>query len=104
MAILLNRNLSKFANTKVLNVKDLFSAKKMNFSKSTYYDGEVLNGLLDWDRTDLNDMGYKIMTYKSALSLSIYHYTGRKVGTKPSAKSAKPSRHRQRTLAKQHSE
>ena len=89
MAILLKRNLSRFNNTTVLNVKDLYTNKKLNFSKCSSYNGEILNGLMDWDCTHLNELGYSIITRKSVLSLSMYHYCGRKVGTKNNGPAAK---------------
>ena len=101
MAVLLNRHMISMENTHVLNADDLFAAKESNINKNQSYMDNIINGLLDWDRTHLNPLGYHILTKKSVLSLSVHKYGKKPEGPKePEAPKVKVSRRYQRTLSK----
>ena len=76
---MLNKNMAEMENVHPLNVKDLFYQKKVNLTTDKPHVDEVIEGLLDWDKTHLNGVGYHILTKKSILSLSINLYEKRAI-------------------------
>ena len=87
----------------MLNLKDLFNRKDLNVDLVVHHNDDIPCGLLDWDRTHLNDHGYHIMMRKSAISLAIHHYEGARLRSQAIAsKEPKPkvSRRHRRTMAK----
>ena len=96
-------------NTQMINAKDLFKLRRINNSTTTTYNEDIMNGLLDMDRTHLNDWGYHLLTKKSVLSLSSHLYeimipedeTAKHPPEEPAKPVDKPRTHRyRRTLSK----
>ena len=76
MAILENRNMIREPNTHILNLSDLSNHKDLNTDMVVWHDDDIHCGLLDWVRAHLNDLGYRIITRKCDVSLSIHNYEG----------------------------
>ena len=52
-------------------------AIKVNIRPDKGYDDHIMAGLLDWDKTHLNQTGYHILMRKTLLSLSVNLYEAR---------------------------
>ena len=103
MALLLNHSLAKhpLGNIQPLNVRDLYEFKETVITYANGYKDNVCNGLMDWDKIHLNDMGYRVLTQKGMLTISLNRYIptyGPGCGTPKPVE--KVSRRYKRTLAK----
>ena len=63
-------------NTHILNAKLSYNRKQLNTELMICHDDEIHCSQLDLDCTHLNDLGYHVITRKTAISLSIHHYEG----------------------------
>ncbi len=93
LAILLNRSMDHMENIRALNTKDLYNIKAVNNTKKRGIKEETINGVLDWDKTHLNEIGYHILTKKTALTLLQHQYDN----LRPATAAKTPSLHQQPT-------